>query len=117
MAVALDQFVKQLSDSGVIALGKLENFIPPKAAPKDAQELARQLVQSKCLTRFQVQEIYLGPGEVADPGQLHHPRQDRGGRHGAGLQGRAPPHEANRGDQDAAQGGNEGCGGGGSFSA
>ena len=60
MAVALEQFVKQLADSGVIAPGKLENFVPPKAHPKDAQELARQLVQSKYLTKFQAQEIYLG---------------------------------------------------------
>jgi serine/threonine protein kinase len=58
MAVALEQFVKQLADSGVIAPGKLENFVPPKALPKDAQELARQLVQSKCLTKFQAREIY-----------------------------------------------------------
>jgi serine/threonine protein kinase/Leucine-rich repeat (LRR) protein len=60
MAVALEQFVKQLTDSGVIAPGKLENFLPPKASPKDAQELARQLVQSKHLTKFQAQEIYSG---------------------------------------------------------
>ncbi len=60
MPIALEIFVKQLEDSGVIALGKLENFIPPKAQPKDAQELARQLVQSKQLTKFQAQEIYQG---------------------------------------------------------
>ena len=60
MAVALEQFVKQLTDSGVIAPSKLENFLPPKASPKDAQELARQLVQSKYLTKFQAQEIYVG---------------------------------------------------------
>ena len=60
MAVALEQFVKQLADSGVIAPGKLEKFVPPSGAPKDAQELARQLVQSKCLTKFQAREIYEG---------------------------------------------------------
>src|SRR5579862_2661698 len=60
MAVALEQFVKQLADSGVIAPGKLEKFIPPTAAPKDAKELAQQLVQSKTLTKFQIQEIYQG---------------------------------------------------------
>ncbi len=60
MAVALEQFVKQLSDSGVVAPGKLENFLPPKAHPKDAQELARQLVQCRHLTKFQAQEIYQG---------------------------------------------------------
>ena len=60
MAVALEQFVKQLADSGVIAPGKLEAFVPPKATPKDAQELARQLVKSHHLTKFQAQEIYQG---------------------------------------------------------
>jgi serine/threonine protein kinase len=60
MAVPLETFVKQLTESGVIAPGKLESFVPPKAQPKDAQELARQLVQSKQLTRFQAQEIYAG---------------------------------------------------------
>jgi len=60
MAVALEQFVKQLEDSGVIAPGKLENFVPPKAQPKDAQELARQLILKKQLTKYQVQEIYQG---------------------------------------------------------
>ena len=60
MAVGLEEFVKQLADSGIIALAKLEGFVPPKAQPKDAQELARQLVQSKQLTKFQVQEIYQG---------------------------------------------------------
>src|SRR2546430_1682975 len=60
MAMALEQFVKQIEDSGVIAPGRLENFVPPKAHPKDAQELARQLVQTKQLTKFQAQEIYHG---------------------------------------------------------
>src|SRR5208282_1685667 len=60
MAVALEQFVKQIEESGVIAPGKLEIFVPPKAHPKDAQELAQQLVRSRHLTKFQAQEIYLG---------------------------------------------------------
>jgi tRNA A-37 threonylcarbamoyl transferase component Bud32 len=64
MSMALEQFVKQLTDSGVIAPGKLEGFIPPKAQPKDAQELARQLVQSKQLTKFQAQEIYQGRAKL-----------------------------------------------------
>ncbi len=60
MAVALETFVKHLTDSGIIAPGKLESFLPPKAVPKDAQELARQLVQSKQLTKYQAAEIYQG---------------------------------------------------------
>ncbi len=60
MAVSLETFVKQLADSGILAPGKLENLIPPKAHSKDAQELAWQLVQSKQLTKYQVQEAYQG---------------------------------------------------------
>jgi len=60
MALALDQFVKQLADSGIIAPGKLKEFIPPNAQPKDAQELAQLLVQQKQLTKYQAQEIYQG---------------------------------------------------------
>ncbi len=63
MTVALEQFVKQLTDSGIIAPGKLENFIPPKAHPKDAQELAQQLVKSKQATKYQVQQVYQGRGK------------------------------------------------------
>ena len=60
MPVALEQFVKQLEDSGVISSGKLAKYLPPKAHPKDAQELARELVRQKHLTKFQAQEIYQG---------------------------------------------------------
>ncbi len=38
-------------------LGQMSRALqPPKAAPKDAQELAKQLVRSKTLTRYQAQE-------------------------------------------------------------
>ncbi len=60
MAVALETFVKHLTNSGVISAGKLENFIPPKAHPKDAQELAKELVRQKHLTKYQAAEIYQG---------------------------------------------------------
>ncbi len=60
MSLALDTFVKRITDSGVLAPGKLERFVPPKAHPKDVQELARELVRSKQLTKFQVQQIYQG---------------------------------------------------------
>ncbi len=35
MALPLEQVVKQLADSGIIAPGKLENFVPPKAHPNE----------------------------------------------------------------------------------
>ena len=47
MALPLEQFVKQLEDSGIIAAETLKDFIPPKANPKDAEDLARQLVQRR----------------------------------------------------------------------
>jgi flagellar motor protein MotB len=37
--------------------------VPPKATPKDGEELLRQLVQNKHLTKFQAQEIYQGRGK------------------------------------------------------
>lgn len=60
MAVGLEQFAKQLVDSGIISPGTLKGFLPPEQTPKDAQELARELVRQKRLTRFQAQEVYLG---------------------------------------------------------
>jgi serine/threonine protein kinase len=60
MATALEQFVKQLEDSGVIAPGKLQNFVPPQANPTTPQELAQQLVAGKHLTKYQAREIYQG---------------------------------------------------------
>ena len=60
MAVALETVVKQLEDSGIVAQGKLENFIPPKAAPKDADELVAQLVKEHHLTKFQAAQVAAG---------------------------------------------------------
>ncbi|HEX4143687.1 MAG TPA: serine/threonine-protein kinase [Pirellulales bacterium] len=60
MVVALEQFVKQIEDSGIIATGKLKNFIPPTASPKDAEALAKQLVESGELTPFQAQHVLAG---------------------------------------------------------
>jgi serine/threonine protein kinase/Leucine-rich repeat (LRR) protein len=60
MAVDLEKFVKQLEDSGIIAAETLKDFIPPKANPKNAEDLARELVQKKKLTKFQASEAYQG---------------------------------------------------------
>lgn len=60
MPVPLEQFVKQLEDSGILAGDTLKDFIPPKASPKDAEELARELVRKKKLTKFQAEEVYRG---------------------------------------------------------
>ena len=60
MAVALESVVKQLTDSGIIAPGQLEHFIPPKADPKTVEELIAQLVKENHLTKFQAAQVAAG---------------------------------------------------------
>jgi beta-phosphoglucomutase-like phosphatase (HAD superfamily) len=38
----------------------LENFVPPKAHPKDAEELLRELFRQNLLTKFQAQQVAAG---------------------------------------------------------
>jgi len=63
MPVPLEQFVKHLEDSGILAGDTLNDFLPPKSEPKDAEELARELVRKKKLTKFQAEEVYRGKGK------------------------------------------------------
>ncbi len=60
MSAPLETVVKQLQDSGIVAAGKLENFVPPKAHPKDVKELVADLVKEKHLTRFQAVQVAAG---------------------------------------------------------
>src|SRR5689334_18705059 len=60
MAVALETVVKQLTDSGIISQGKLENFVPPKAHPQSADVLIAELVKQNHLTKFQAQAVAAG---------------------------------------------------------
>ena len=64
MPVPLAQFVKRLEESGILAGNTLKNFVPPKADPKDGDELARELVRKKKLTKFQAEEVYRGKGKA-----------------------------------------------------
>jgi serine/threonine protein kinase len=63
MALPLDQFVQQLEDSGILAGETIKDFIPPKASPTDAVELAKELVRRKKLTKFQAEVVYRGKGK------------------------------------------------------
>src|ERR1700722_10241066 len=64
MAATLEQIVKQLTDSGIIAPGKLENFVPPKADPKTVDELVQALVKSENLTAFQGAQVKAGKAKA-----------------------------------------------------
>lgn len=63
MALPLEQFVKQIEASGVLPSETLADFVPPKASPKDAAELARELVRQKKLTKFQAEQLSQGKGK------------------------------------------------------
>ncbi len=64
MTVALETLVKQLSDSGIVAPTKLENFVPPKAHPKSIEELVNELLKQNCLTAFQAKQIAAGKAKA-----------------------------------------------------
>lgn len=63
MTPTLEQFIKSLEDSGVLASETLADFVPPKASPKGAEELARELLRHKKLTKFQAERLWLGHGK------------------------------------------------------
>ena len=62
MALPLEQFVRQLEDTGIVAANTLGDFLPPRSDPKDADALALELVRHKVLTPFQADEICRGNG-------------------------------------------------------
>lgn len=63
MPVSLEQFIKHLEDSGVLASETIADFVPPNASPKDAADLARELVRQKKLTRFQAKLLWQDKGK------------------------------------------------------
>lgn len=63
MAVPLERFIQQLEDSGIVAGDTLKDFLPPNASPQNAEELARELVRHKKLTKFQAEEVSRGKGK------------------------------------------------------
>ena len=64
MAISLEQFVKQLTESGLIAAETLKDFLPPIAFPTGAEELAKELLRQKKLTKFQIEQISRGHGQA-----------------------------------------------------
>ncbi|QDU96211.1 Serine/threonine-protein kinase PrkC [Lignipirellula cremea] len=64
MVVALETVVKQLTDSGIIASTKLTHFVPPKASPKNAEALVRELCKEKLLTTFQAKQVFAGKAKA-----------------------------------------------------
>lgn len=82
MALDVATVVKQLTDRGIVAPGKLENLVPPKAHPKDADELVAELVKSAQLTPFQAAQVKAGKAKALVLG--NYTIQDRIGAGGMG---------------------------------
>jgi hypothetical protein len=59
-ATPVDAFIQQLQASGLVPPDKLAAFIPPAAAPLDAESLTAQLVERGLLTKFQAQQVAAG---------------------------------------------------------
>jgi len=78
MAIPLEQFVKHLEDSGILAGDTLGDYLPPRGSPKDAQDLARELVRTQEADEVSGRRGLPGEGEVADPGQLRPAGENRG---------------------------------------
>ncbi|MBC7818148.1 MAG: protein kinase, partial [Planctomycetaceae bacterium] len=65
MPISPEQFVKQLTDSGLMPADEVRAFVgglPTEGQPTDGAELAKLLVKERRLTRFQVEQIYAGKG-------------------------------------------------------
>jgi len=81
MPLDLESLVKQLADSGIIAPGKLENFIPPKAHPTSVDEPFAELVKSNLLTAFQAAQVKPGGPRTLILGAISRRPPPRGGCH------------------------------------
>ena len=63
MAISLERFIQQIEETGIIAGDTLKDFIPPKGTSRDAEDLARELVRQRKLTKYQAEEVYRGNGK------------------------------------------------------
>jgi len=60
MGISISEVVKHLEHNRIVLSDTLQDFIPPKSNPKDAEELLRELVRRKKLTEFQAQMVWQG---------------------------------------------------------
>ena len=67
MATTLNNFLQQLTDSGLVSAEELQQIqsraLAAKSGTEDAAELARELVKQKKLTKFQAEQLYAGKGK------------------------------------------------------
>ena len=67
MAISLEQLQSQIAASELLKKEEVSAFIsafPEDKRPKSAEELARELVRQKRLTKYQAEQIYAGKGKM-----------------------------------------------------
>ena len=65
MPLTVEQFTQRLTSSGVMSEDELRDWIaavPVENRPGDSDQLARELVREKKLTKFQAEQLYAGKG-------------------------------------------------------
>ena len=66
MALTVEQFTERLTSSGVMTDEQLRESLaslaPGSSVPADGEQLARELVKQKKLTKFQAEQLYAGKG-------------------------------------------------------
>ncbi|HUQ72925.1 MAG TPA: protein kinase, partial [Planctomycetaceae bacterium] len=62
MPLTLEQFARQLTDSGLLAADEV-GALRAASRATDAEHFARELVKQKRLTAFQAQQVYAGKGK------------------------------------------------------
>jgi formylglycine-generating enzyme required for sulfatase activity len=69
MPVALEIFLSQLSDSGIVPEEKLKVVVSKKASFADGEALARDMIKSRLLTKYQAEQILGGKGKSLTMGK------------------------------------------------
>ncbi len=66
MPRSLDEIVRDVSDSGLLAEPDLRAWLdtlPADNRPQDGEQFARELVRQKKLTKFQAEQVFAGKGK------------------------------------------------------
>ncbi|MFZ4611982.1 MAG: protein kinase domain-containing protein, partial [Gemmataceae bacterium] len=69
MPVALETFLSQLSSSGIVPEEKLKVVVSKKAGFADGEALARDMIKSRLLTKYQAEQILGGRGKSLTMGK------------------------------------------------
>ena len=69
MPVTLETFLSQLSSSGIVPEEKLKVVVSKKASFADGEALARDMIKSRLLTKYQAEQILGGKGKSLTMGK------------------------------------------------